>query len=348
MTSGSGAETPPLSSSDGSSVSGGSQSSIDIGHLNSILNAAILPRSGFTSARSSRARARGTGHRRRISQAHASRSSVYETIQEESFVLSSSPSPAKPSVPTSVSKSMCLPISDSVVIVDPETSSIISDWDDEHGIVTLRKYCALRDEAHETVTESKRVWEDTPFSIFAVQCEYCYCCGGSHNIDLVKAFDPPANRGGMQAMLEHSQKSYGPLPSELRPHRIRSRTSSRASPYPVRPQRFTISPEHSNSSSSSRPFASPDGLLPAPLRQISINPNIAVFSPPPSIEVKPFTPFNVELKTAPKKGKNQLGLPRQRVTSAARRTALGWSKRSVGKTSTSSDKENVDQNMVIT
>ncbi|PSS31100.1 hypothetical protein PHLCEN_2v2356 [Hermanssonia centrifuga] len=331
VTSGSGAETPPLSSSDGSSVSGGSQSSIDIGHLNSMLTAAILPRSGITSARSSRARARGTGHRRRISQAHASRSSVYETIQEESFVLSSSPSPAKPSVPTSVSKSMCLPISDSVVIVDPETSSIISDWDDEHGIVTLRKYCALRDEAHETVTESKRVWEDTPFSIFAVQ-----------------SFDPPANRGGMQAMLEHSQKSYGPLPSELRPHRIRSRTSSRASPYPIRPQRSTISPEHSNSSSSSRPFASPDDLLPAPLRQISINPNIAVFSPPPSIEVKPFTPFNVELKTAPKKGKNQLGLPRQRVTSAARRTALGWSKRSVGKTSTSSDKENVDQNMVIT
>ncbi|THG95127.1 hypothetical protein EW026_g6465, partial [Hermanssonia centrifuga] len=233
--------------------------------------------------------------------------------------------------PDRLSKSMCLPISDSVVIVDPETSSIISDWDDEHGIVTLRKYCALRDEAHETVTESKRVWEDTPFSIFAVQ-----------------SFDPPANRGGMQAMLEHSQKSYGPLPSELRPHRIRSRTSSRASPYPIRPQRSTISPEHSNSSSSSRPFASPDDLLPAPLRQISINPNIAVFSPPPSIEVKPFTPFNVELKTAPKKGKNQLGLPRQRVTSAARRTALGWSKRSVGKTSTSSDKENVDQNMVIT
>ncbi|THH00811.1 hypothetical protein EW026_g1751 [Hermanssonia centrifuga] len=64
--------------------------------------------------------------------------------------------------------------------------------------------------------------------------------------------------------------------------------------------------------------------------QISINPNIAVFSPPPSIEVKPFTPFNVELKTAKK-----------------RRTALGWSKRSVGKTSTSSDKENVDQNTVI-
>jgi serine/arginine repetitive matrix protein 2 len=59
-------------------------------------------------------------------------------------------------------------------IVDPETASVdsVSLWDDERGIMALRKYYALRDEAQDTVTESKQVWHDTPFSIFAVQCEY--------------------------------------------------------------------------------------------------------------------------------------------------------------------------------
>lgn len=44
-------------------------------------------------------------------------------------------------------------------------------WDDERGIVALRKYYALRDEAENTVTDSRRQWHDTPFSTFAVQCE---------------------------------------------------------------------------------------------------------------------------------------------------------------------------------
>lgn len=61
-------------------------------------------------------------------------------------------------------------INDSVYIVDADTASI-SDWDDEHGIVTLRKYHALKDEAQDTVSESKKAWTDTPFSIFAVQCK---------------------------------------------------------------------------------------------------------------------------------------------------------------------------------
>jgi hypothetical protein len=39
--------------------------------------------------------------------------------------------------------------------------------------MALHKYSALRDKAQDTVTaESKQVWLDTPFSIFAVQCEY--------------------------------------------------------------------------------------------------------------------------------------------------------------------------------
>jgi len=62
---------------------------------------------------------------------------------------------------------------DEVYIVDAETGSIsLTCWDDERGIVALRKFYALRDEAEVAVTESKQVWQDTPFSLFAVQCEY--------------------------------------------------------------------------------------------------------------------------------------------------------------------------------
>jgi serine/arginine repetitive matrix protein 2 len=81
----------------------------------------------------------------------------------------SSPNPAfgsKKSSPTA-----CQPI----FIVEPDTASMDSPpgqsiWDDERGIVALRKYYALRDEAQDTVTESKLQWIDTPFSVFALQC----------------------------------------------------------------------------------------------------------------------------------------------------------------------------------
>ena len=172
VTMSSGGETPPLSASDTSSVSSGSQSSIDLGHLNTLLTAATQPSSSLLRA-NTRARPRGAGHRRRYSAAR-SRSSVYETIQEESFVFSSSPSPEKPMLPDATEKSV-VNVSmhnDTVIIVDPETASLDEDWTDEHGIVSMRKYYALRDEAEVTVTESKRVWADTPFSVFAIQCEY--------------------------------------------------------------------------------------------------------------------------------------------------------------------------------
>jgi hypothetical protein len=59
-------------------------------------------------------------------------------------------------------------------VVDSDTISIHSKpeestWDDEHGITTLRKYYALRDEAENVAVESKRTWLDTPFSLFALQ-----------------------------------------------------------------------------------------------------------------------------------------------------------------------------------
>ena len=86
----SGADTPPLSIADDSSQSGGSQSSIDLSQLNLLLTNASYP-----TYRQRRARARGQGHRRRVSQAQVSRASAYETIQEELPGLSNAPSPVK-------------------------------------------------------------------------------------------------------------------------------------------------------------------------------------------------------------------------------------------------------------
>jgi len=120
----------------------------------------------------------GHGHRRRISQAWASRTSIYETIEEEKTgSLSPFNSPDR-SVPGSTTKTFQLPNSvtktigpSQVFVVDPEMSSVDSSmWDDERGISALRKYYTLRDEVQDAVTESKRTWVDTPFSLFAVQC----------------------------------------------------------------------------------------------------------------------------------------------------------------------------------
>ena len=88
-------------------------------------------------------------------------------------MLSNSPSPVKASDDDTVHKDMSLSMfrPGSVYVVDPEMASMVGDWDNEHGIVAMRKYCALRDEAHETVEESRKIWVDTPFSIFAMQCK---------------------------------------------------------------------------------------------------------------------------------------------------------------------------------
>lgn len=124
-TSSSGADTPPLSAEEGSSQSEGSQSSIDLSHVSIILSNSTHPQPASARDRV-RARARGEGHRRRISQARASRSSVYETIEEEMTSSSSLP----PSPHSSMSeKSSVREVShghSSVYIVDPETASMDS------------------------------------------------------------------------------------------------------------------------------------------------------------------------------------------------------------------------------
>ena len=143
-------------------MSEGSQSSSDLGQLNIALANATHP---LPNASRTRVRARGSGHRRGYSKAYVSRSSVYEAIEEEA-------SPAK-----SLSSKDDATSRQPVFVVDADTASIHSKleesvYNDEQGIIVLRKFYALRDEAENTVSESKRVWLDTPFSIFAVQCEF--------------------------------------------------------------------------------------------------------------------------------------------------------------------------------
>ena len=100
-TSSSGADTPPLSR-DGSSISGGSQSSINLAHLDSLLaHSSHLPTSN-TGAAQMRMQlcACGQGHRHRYS-ARLSRRSVYETIEEETNVSPTCTMSSKSATPTS-------------------------------------------------------------------------------------------------------------------------------------------------------------------------------------------------------------------------------------------------------
>ncbi|KAJ3769941.1 hypothetical protein FB446DRAFT_766043 [Lentinula raphanica] len=322
----SGADTPPLSASDGSSTSDGSQSSIDIAQLNRILANATHPISNMARQRD-RARARGEGHRRRISQARMSRSSVYETIEEEIF------SPADPPLSQSTASKKSSPTAiQPVFIVDPTDNASIhslESWDEEHGIVAMRRYYELRSEAEYTVSESRRLWVDTPFSIFALQ-----------------NFDPPRHPSGMKALLASSVENYGPLPSDLRPRR--RRTSSRPSPYPQgRTIRVSLSPEYprpnfvkETSSWTSNATQSP------PLREVTANPNIAFDSPAPNplMNKKVFS----RQTNSPEKVMQKRDNVRPRVPSTTRRNALGWTKRSAKASSELKENNSFGQGMGLT
>ncbi|KAG1849200.1 hypothetical protein F4604DRAFT_1811164 [Suillus subluteus] len=300
----SGAETPPLSISDGySSFSEGSQSSIDLSHVNCMLSNVTHPLSNATFDRV-RPRARGHGHQRRISQARASRTRLL------------GPATNNIQLPDSATKIIGRT---PVFVADPETASVdsVSLWDDERGITALRKYYALRDEAEDTVTESQRVWLDTPFSVFAVQ-----------------SFDPPSHPSGMRALLEHSIQNYGPLPSDLRPRRTRSRVNSRPSPYPrTFKTSFTSSPATEQMRAAIVAAVAPSDNMraqgqPKALQQISVNPNIMSHA----VENTKVGEFMKDAAISPGKLERMFGLPpRPRVGSVARRAALGWAKRSSGR-----------------
>ncbi|KAI0247397.1 hypothetical protein BJV78DRAFT_1339302 [Lactifluus subvellereus] len=292
----SGVDTPSLlSSAETSSVASDSISSIDLSRVNLSLTNMSYP---VVQSRT-RIRSRGHGHRCRISGIQISRSSVYETIEEENNTsIIDYP-------PDSVKAPLSPVVDDNVIIVDPDDASTI-EWD-ERGIAALRNYYTLKDEADCAIKESKLLWLDTPFSIYAVQ-----------------SFKPPAHRSDMRALLEHSQQTYGPISAELR--RIRSRTSSRVSPYP-QPQRgikISLSP----SAVRPRVPVSEPGPAPVPpaapvsttqaLRQRAVNINTAA--------------AEMSLLVPGKSAKGDSGLPAQsRLGSNARRNADGWPKRGVGK-----------------
>lgn len=236
--------------------------------------------------------------------------SVYETIQEEGLVSADPGEPPQIEIPSAVYNSV------NSVHIAGNFDSTDAEWDDERGIVTMRRYGALKNEAADTVTESRQIWLDTPFSLFALQ-----------------SFQPPHHPSGMKAMLEHSQQNYGPLPPELRCHRVRSRTYSRPSPYPQR----TVKP-----TSTERPPQPSPQKVQEPVKDVITQPlqpksiNINSNTPAPAIKnLNPISPFAVDFERC--KGDKSFNerTVRPRVASTTRRAALGWSKRNGGKENTS-------------
>jgi serine/arginine repetitive matrix protein 2 len=307
-------DTPSLSSSgETSSVASDSISSIDLSRVNLSLTNMSYP---IIMQSRTRVRSKGHGHRRRLSGIQLSRRSVYETIEEENHTS------VTDGFPDSVKAALSPVVDDSVIIVDPDDVST-SEWD-ERGVVALRKYYTLKDEADVTIKESKQSWLDTPFSIYAVQC-MSHLISGGLLLTRFTAFEPPAHRSGMRALLEHSRQTYGPLSAELR--RIRSRTSSRPSPYP-QPQRtvkislspLTAGPEICTivapkpaPSTSPAPISAPQAL-----QQRTVNVNTV------AAEVSSLMPGKIV------KGDSG-SLSQSRSGSGTRRSMLGWAKRGIGK-----------------
>ena len=167
-------------------------------------------------------------------------------------------------------------------------------------------------------------------------------------IDLHVAFHPPQHLAGIKALLDHSVQNYGPLPSELRPRRMRSRTQSRPSPYPQSRAIFTPS----------SPLVHPSPLLhrtpkPAPvLQQMPTNKNVNVMSPrtaPSSLSsLKPFSPLVVEQKcelsafglVPAVRPLGLVGSTPRKTTAPGARSGSRLTKRSTGKSS-GDQKENV-------
>ena len=90
---------------------------------------------------------------------------MYETIEEETNVSPARTMSSKSATPTS--QPVIVITSDSADLTAPDGSL----WDSERDIIAIDRYYALRNEADHTVVESKRIWTDTPFSLFAMQSE---------------------------------------------------------------------------------------------------------------------------------------------------------------------------------
>lgn len=303
-------DTPPLS--DASSVSGGSQSSIDVSKLAGMLENTSASGNAPPSGR--RARARGQGHRRPASQTSRSSISEADLPRGGSLYLNRSNS------------NMDSSISDSVVIVDPDAqmaemvdmiSAGVRFSDEQMALIT--RYCALRNEAMETVARSQQIWQDTDFSRFALS-----------------TFTPPTHPAEIKALIDHSQDTYGELPEEFyQPARPRhSRSYPRSSPYPAdvsrRSLKSSISPRARMATESVEHALA---LLPPMYDPISRSPRPLQGSPAVSHLVNPVPPSPAPSALAPLSPLVVNYRP-PRVTeekslkpSLRPRAALGWGRR---------------------
>ncbi|KAG9000392.1 hypothetical protein FRB90_011833, partial [Tulasnella sp. 427] len=255
--------TPPLSYA---SSADGSQSSIDVEKLKMLLEGSAPP-----SFNPDRLRPQGKGHRRRSHMSEMSRISMIESIAEE--VTSESGSPRAPTF-----DSIAEP---SIVFWDNQSrrsswrSSI--DWESDFGAM-LREYYSLQTEARQTVQESQHMWLDTDFSRFALA-----------------TFDPPRKPSAIRALLEHSQRTFVPLPLELCVRKPRSRANSRPSPYPRGPaktisgqpfRRHGRTPSMESAINCISPFAHP---LAASSTESVVSPSLAALAP--------LSPFSVNFQS---------------------------------------------------
>ncbi|RPD69768.1 hypothetical protein L226DRAFT_526450 [Lentinus tigrinus ALCF2SS1-7] len=253
--------------------------------------------------REGRARARGTSHRRHIDEARMARSSVYETIEEEASVYSSSPS-SQNSTPQSSAKKSSMNDTSVFVVNRSDRDSVCNvEWDDEHSITTLRRYeYALRDEAQVT---------DESASVPArIHPSRSLCC------KLMMSTGPPTFRracrhaGYARPFTEHVWSSSLGTPSSSRSvaHIVKG------VPVPSQSYAFDcISREVARSTDACKPLTSAVHK-PSVLREVWTA-NVNVPTLPPALLL-------VELETS-EQDKNARGLPaRLRVTSSTRRAVL--------------------------
>ena len=120
----------------------------------------------------------------------------------------------------------------------------------------------------------------------------------------------------MKALLEDSLQNYGPLPSELRPRRMRSRKDARPSPYPqLRPVKFGASSETLSSPTDPESVRCPTAVN---VQQVSTNKSGVLR--PANLPTPRVNRVNSPIKY-------KQGTIRVRVGSNARRSALGRTQR---------------------
>ncbi|KAG8689883.1 hypothetical protein FRC11_015055, partial [Ceratobasidium sp. 423] len=330
-------DTPPLS--DEESVSGashvGDRSRLSHKVGNVSISAQVPPSTGR------RARTRAQDQRRL---SYSSRSSVNLSISEDDL-----PRGASAFVSRSHSNADSS-ASDSIIIINPDAQ--MAEMIEMIGagyvfsneqLEAVTRYCALRNEAMETVALSQKIWQDTDFSRFTLSSKL-FLVNIADSAHFFSAFTPPTNSSDIKAMIDHSQSIYNEIPVEVyrRPRPRHSRNYPRASPYHVSRHSFkgTMSP-HTRLATESVEHAL--ALLPPMYDPVSRSPRpvpkspygsltgMGLLSPGPGARtistMAPLSPLvvNVQPVTSIEEKLSKPGL-RPRAGSDAR-SALGWGRK---------------------